>query len=421
MLKRALLGLLALCPALSGCTTLYLVDRGQRTPMKLEGFAGSGVGPAEPLDLQAGIVPDPPGAGGELYRIGERKVSAIFARVGAADSPTCDVRVTVQAAGKWRWTFSSGRTDQRLFAVEADAGATNFFSPPLETAMAKAAYDRLAAFHAQLLAERSLPRRPQAAAAAPPAAAAEADVPAYREAERPHDLAVVVGVEDYSDLPRAAYAENDARAFAAHARALGVPARNLVLLTGPKAVKSALEKYVDEWLPRMARPESRVFFYFSGHGAPDVRTGQAFLVPYDGDPNFLASTAYPVKRLYQKLAALPARQVLAALDACFSGAGGRSVLASGARPLVTKVDAGAVSGRVTALTASAANEISGALDERRRGAFTYFLLRGLDGEAGDFSAAGLMRYATPLVQEEARRLNRDQTPQLLGDGTARFR
>jgi len=259
--------------------------------------------------------------------------------------------------------------------------------------------------------------RPAAAlAAAVPQASAipETAVPTFKSRERPDDLAVIVGIESYSDLPKAQYAERDAEAFKAYVRALGVPERNIVLLEGQKALKSALEKNVEVWLARLAKPDSRVYFYFSGHGAPSVKDGQAYLVPWDGDPNFLASTAYPVARLYKKLGELPAEHVLVALDSCFSGLGGRSVLPSGARPLITKVDVAAASGRITALTASGANEISGSLDAEGHGAFTWFLLEGLN--AGKTTPRQLAEYVTPRVLDEAHRLNRDQTPQLQGDG-----
>jgi hypothetical protein len=65
--------------------------------------------------------------------------------------------------------------------------------------------------------------------------------------------------------------------------------------------------------------------------------------------------------------------------------------------------------------ASASNEISGSLDDKGHGAFTYFLLEGLN--AGKTTPKALNEYLTPRVQDEARRLNRDQTPQLQGDGT----
>lgn len=240
--------------------------------------------------------------------------------------------------------------------------------------------------------------------------------PSFSETERLDDLAVIVGIESYSDIAsKAPFAERDADAFKAHVRALGVPERNIVLLKGSKAGRASLVKNLEQWLPRMAKADSRVYFYFSGHGAPDVKTGQAYLVPWDGDPNFLESTAYPVAQLYRKLGELPAKQVLVAMDSCFSGAGGRSVLASGARPLVSKVETGAVPAKITVLAASASNEISGSLDDKGHGAFTYFLLQGLD--AGKTTPKSLVDYLTPRVQDEARRLNRDQTPQLQGDGS----
>jgi hypothetical protein len=254
-----------------------------------------------------------------------------------------------------------------------------------------------------------------APASAPAASFPASPFPRFSAAERPDDLAIIVGIESYSDIAsKAPYAERDADAFKAHVRALGVPERNIVLLKGAKAGKASLEKNVEAWLPRLAKADSRVYFYFSGHGAPDVKTGQAYLVPWDGDPNFLDATAYPVARLYKKLGELPARQVLVAMDSCFSGAGGRSVLASGARPLVAKIDTGSAPANVTVLAASGANEISGSLDEKGHGAFTYFLLEGMN--AGKTTPKALNDYLTPRVQDEARRLNRDQTPQLQGGG-----
>lgn len=270
---------------------------------------------------------------------------------------------------------------------------------------------------ARIVADAMKSAQAPAAVAAPAPLRDLSAEPSYRNPERPDDLAVIIGIEEYADAPKATYAERDAEAFRAHARALGVPDRNIAFLKGSRAGKASFEKNLEQWLPRLAKPESRVYFFFSGHGAPDIKTGQAYLVPWDGDPNFLETTAYPVKRLYEKLAALPAKQVFVAMDSCFSGAGGRSLVASGARPLVGKVDAGQA-GRVTALAASAVNEISGSIDSQQHGAFTYYLLQGLNGAAKDgngrVTIKGLHAYLTPLVQDEARRLNRDQTPQLLG-------
>lgn len=246
----------------------------------------------------------------------------------------------------------------------------------------------------------------------------DVDAPSYKRPERPNDYAVIIGIEKYSDLPSAQYAERDAAAVRAHLAALGVPERNMVSLVGDKAGRAAFVKTFETWLPRSVGDDSTVWVYYSGHGAPDPRSGAAFLLPWDGDPQFLEDTAYPVKRLYGKLGELKAKRVLVALDACFSGAGGRSVLAKGLRPLVTKVDAGAVSKRTVALTASGADEVTGALDAQGHGLFTYHFLKGLNGAAADaqgrVSLEDLFAYLSPKVKDDARRQNRGQTPQLIG-------
>lgn len=263
--------------------------------------------------------------------------------------------------------------------------------------------------------------KPSAAPAAPGLARAfrsDVETPAYRRGEDPTRFAVVVGVERYGGgVPPADHAARDAKTMKAHLLALGYPERNIALITDHQAGKAALEKYLEAWLPKQVGPDSTVFFYFSGHGAPDVTKGDAYLIPWDGDPKFLETTAYPVKRVYEKLNALKAKRVLVAMDACFSGVGGRSVIAKGLRPLVAKVDDGAAAaGRLSALTASASDEASGAHEEAGHGLFTYELLKALGASGGRATLRQLHESLTPRVRDAARRDNRDQTPQLLGKG-----
>jgi TPR repeat protein len=262
-----------------------------------------------------------------------------------------------------------------------------------------------------------------ATAAAPPVPKAEPPAPpaVARLPERQGDFALVVGIEKYRALPAADYAESDAAAVRERLIGLGFPERNIVSLIGADATRSKMQAYLDEWLPRNATKDGRVFFYFSGHGSPDAKTGQAYLVPADGDPAFLKSTAYPLKNIYAALDALPSRRVVAAIDSCFSGAGGRSVLAKGMRPLVSTVDLSARdgSGRLVVLTAAAGDQTTGGIDSEGHGAFTYYLLKGLEGAARDDSgritAKTLNEFLSPRVSDNARRQNREQTPMLIGD------
>jgi uncharacterized caspase-like protein len=235
---------------------------------------------------------------------------------------------------------------------------------------------------------------------------------------RPDDFALVVGIEHYQSIPDAQYGERDAATFRKYAvRRLGVPEENVIALTGSKATRGGMARYLEEWLPKNVGESSRLWVYYSGHGAPDPVKGTSYLIPWDGDPAYLESSSYPVSRLYEKLSALKAREIVVVLDACFSGAGGRSVLAKGARPLVhVKEEAAPLDGRFVVLTASAGDQIAGGLDDQAHGVFSYFLLKGLKGASdadqdGHVTVKELSSYLGQEVPRAARRQNREQTPQ----------
>jgi TPR repeat protein len=235
------------------------------------------------------------------------------------------------------------------------------------------------------------------------------DLPAPLAAD-PKAVALVIGVERYRDgMPKADFAAADARLTAEYfKRVLGVQDENLAILLDDRATKNDLEKNIERWLPNHVEKGSKVYVYYSGHGAPDPAKGDAYLVPYDADPTYIAQTGYSLNRLYAQLGKLPADSVLVVMDSCFSGAGGRSVMAKGARPLVNlKTDA--VPANVTALSASTAQQISNTYQEKGHGLFTYFFLKGLK-EKGDVKAA--FGYLGPEVSRVAlRQYNSEQTPQ----------
>jgi uncharacterized caspase-like protein len=181
-----------------------------------------------------------------------------------------------------------------------------------------------------------------------------------------------------------------------------------------------MEQYFEEWLRNNVEKDGSVFVYYSGHGAPNPTTGDAYLVPYDGDPNFVDSTGFPLKRLYAALEKLPAKEITVVLDSCFSGAGGRSVLAKGSRPMVISVENPVLAtGKVVVLAASSGSQTSSTFLEQGHGLLTYFFLKGLQGEGdvngdGVIEMAELFEYVKPNVQKVARkRYNNEQTPQLL--------
>lgn len=234
----------------------------------------------------------------------------------------------------------------------------------------------------------------------------------------PEAYAVVVGIEKYRDVPGVDYAARDAEAVYAYlTRSMGFDSKNIVLLTNERATLTDLATYLGPWLQDRVSAKSRVFIFYAGHGAPDPKSGKAYLVPYDGNPNYNETKSYPVSRLYETLAKLPAAEVTVALDACFSGAGGRSVLAKGARPLVHSQGQTPTSPNIVVLSAASGDQISTYYPEAQHGLMTYFLLKGLRGAAdadknNDITTSELFSYVSPAVEREARKQHIEQTPTL---------
>lgn len=248
------------------------------------------------------------------------------------------------------------------------------------------------------------------------------ELPNIKAIANKNAYAVVIGIENYRQkLPKADYAAHDAKTMTEYlTKVMGYPEENVITLVNDNATMTDFVKYFEKWLPNNVEKDGSVFIYYSGHGAPDTKTGGAFLVPYDGDPSFINETGYPLKRLYAALDKLPAKEIVVALDSCFSGAGGKSVIAKGARPLVMRLeDDIRPSKNMTVISASSGDEISSTYEEKGHGLFTYYLLKGIKGEGdenkdGRIEIGELYAYLKPQVRRIARKVyNNDQSPQLI--------
>jgi uncharacterized caspase-like protein len=125
--------------------------------------------------------------------------------------------------------------------------------------------------------------------------------------------------------------------------------------------------------------------------------------------------------MYDALGKLPTKRVIVALDSCFSGAGGRSVITKGTRPLVMDLQSNiTLSKNIVVLSASSGDQISSTYEEKGHGLFTYFLLKGInDGDVvyknGSTTVNELFKIIKPQVESIVRKkYNNKQTPQLIG-------
>jgi hypothetical protein len=241
---------------------------------------------------------------------------------------------------------------------------------------------------------------------------------------QPAAYAVIVGVERYRDAPPATGATIDADRYAALAtRTLGIPESHVRVLRDDRATGNDIDKEL-AWVASSVPARGRIYFFFSGHGAPDPSTGTSYLVPYDGDPKALEPTALAMPKLLERLSASRAGEVFAVVDACFSGAGGRSVLPAGMRPLVAVREIPPAA-KVALFTSASGAQTSGPAPGGDGGLFSKLVAEGIGTGKADIDGDGLVSiqelsaWVTPRVEREARGDRREQVPSLhVGAGLA---
>ncbi|MFO7706974.1 MAG: caspase family protein [Desulfobacterales bacterium] len=230
--------------------------------------------------------------------------------------------------------------------------------------------------------------------------------------------AVVIGVNDYPQLPKLKYAVNDAIEF--HRFLIEknrVPAAHITLLLNDQATLKNLRSTLGTKLKNAAGQEDMVIIFFAGHGATERDAVSAdgdglekYLLPWETDPADLYSTAMPMREIAHIFGRIRSNRLIFIADSCYSGAsGGRTISVTGIRGSITdgfleRLSAGR--GKVI-LTASAANQVSVEKDELRHGVFTYYLLEGLKG-AADLDRDGM------VTVDEAYRYVSEKVPRATG-------
>ncbi len=232
-------------------------------------------------------------------------------------------------------------------------------------------------------------------------------------------VALIIGVEKYARAPSADFASGDAKMFADYAREkLGIADNNITVLTDTGASKADILRALKVWLPKAVKPDTTdLYVFYAGHGMPTADGSSAYLVPYDGDIQLLEDTAISRKRFFDDISATKPRSATFFFDNCFSGATRSEELLLASRPLGIKVQETTIPDNYLVFTAGETDQIAGVEPEVKHGRFSYFVFKGLEGEAdansdGKISAGELHTF----VRESVGRFSAGaQTPTMLGD------
>jgi len=135
--------------------------------------------------------------------------------------------------------------------------------------------------------------------------------------------ALVVGINDYNNVPNLNYAVEDALAIKNMLiNEYRFPRKNVRYLIDKEATQSNIKKELSN-LMKNAGDNDRVIFYFAGHGetaALGLEEGDiGFLLPYDGDVEDLYFSAIDMEELKRISKFSKAKHMLFLVDACYGG------------------------------------------------------------------------------------------------------
>ena len=236
----------------------------------------------------------------------------------------------------------------------------------------------------------------------------------------PDALALIIGLEQYEKTDaKAAYADADAKVFSDYASLkLGISQNRIKTLVNENADISDVLLSVKDWLSRAVKKEkSDVYIFFAGHGLASDDGEKMYLLPYDGSPRLLSRTALLRDELFADIAAANPRSVTVFLDTCYSGTTRGTDMLIAARPIAIRAKEQAVPEGFTVMTAAAGDQTAKPLEEAKHGMFSYFLMKGMEGDAdansdNQITAGELHAYVQQNVIQQS---SGSQTPELQGD------
>ncbi len=239
--------------------------------------------------------------------------------------------------------------------------------------------------------------------------------------------AIIIGVGDYedpgiSDLPNAV---NDAKAIRDRLVGMsdGFPKKNVLLLTDSESAdrlpkRNNIMAFLKTRLGLLG-PEDTVLVYFAGHGS--MENGALYLLPRDAAKSDVVFTGFPFIELARQVEAAPAQRKVLILDACHSGAGRADDRMS---PDAIKAMERDSKGMIT-LSSCEGGQVSNEMPNTGNGAFTWFLLKGLEGAAdqnhdGVVTATELFSHTQDVTSRWASENRLSQKPWFQGNFGGQF-
>lgn len=221
---------------------------------------------------------------------------------------------------------------------------------------------------------------------------------------------LIVANEEYSFLDKVNFALKDGSVFKEYCKnILGISEYQIRF--SKNATLGMLQDDI-EWLKYALNNEegNKAIVYYCGHGIPDEKTGDAYLIPVDGKGTNTAA-CYSLNTLYTTLANTGASNITYFMDACFTGANKEGSMLVAARGVAREAKKEDLLGNSVVFSASSGDETAMTYPEKGHGLFTYFLLKKLQETKGNVSYSELAEYISNNVKKVSSLINnKPQTP-----------
>ena len=138
---------------------------------------------------------------------------------------------------------------------------------------------------------------------------------------------------------------------------------------------------IKDWITRSTKTnKTDIYLFFAGHGLASDNGKDMFLLPYDGSPRLLES-AIRRKQLFKDIQQANPRSVTVFLDTCYSGTTRGTDMLIASRPIAIRALEQSIPSNFTVFSAAAGDQTSKPLEEAKHGMFSYFLMKGMEGNA----------------------------------------
>ena len=234
-------------------------------------------------------------------------------------------------------------------------------------------------------------------------------------------IALIIGIEKYDNVVSSSFSNLDAKYFTEYVKNIAHPKNIITLLGGEATLSGSFSAFAKQLRGRIVAGQSEVIIFFSGHGLAENES-DLYLLASDSDSDLLEYTALKRDKIIKLVSDFKPKSVVMFLDTCYSGTSrkGEQLIAS-ARPIRVKVNDNLdLPDNFSIFSASQNSELSSSMDEAKQGIFSYYLMKGLEGNADEnkdreITNGELHNYLTKNVPKKALQLHsRNQNPTFTG-------